>query len=108
MGPIHCVTKEEAGAYHDEFEKQMLTVADAVCIDCEAPYLAWVGDMRHEIVQLEHGCFSTPFFDLSHRNSFNDEPGKGDYPKWTVERVVRRVPWDGTVHGYRIDPERVG
>lgn len=100
--PARPITKEDAGAYFEEYAKQKLTVAKAHCKECEAPYLAWVdqpgyrrqcriSDPRWNQYQ---GCYDGTHFDLSHRQSFDDEPGLQDVPKWVVRQMpVRVMPW---------------
>jgi hypothetical protein len=43
-GKPHRITKEEAGYYYNEHER--LLVSKAVCVMCQARYLAWVGRMH--------------------------------------------------------------
>jgi hypothetical protein len=57
----------DAGVYYTAFAG--LTVANAECATCKAKYLAWI---RVEV--------DRPFFDLSFRSTFNDEPGEADKP----------------------------
>ncbi len=99
--PDREITKEDCGYYFGEY--QGMKVANAACVDCEAPYLAWLdGTGRaptyvhgHNVVwprpRLEDdGTYAIG--DLSHRQSFNDEPGPSDYPKWQMVRA-RGAPW---------------
>jgi hypothetical protein len=80
-GPI---TRDEAGPYFDEYDRQGLVVANASCIGCRAKYLAWVrigGRFPRE--PYEGG---PPFIDLSFRAAFNDEPAPEDLP--TSEKLL--------------------
>jgi hypothetical protein len=92
------ITTQEAVGYFHEFEGML--VARAACVDCEAPYLAWV-DQR-TCVRPPHGCRPESFaqfcrsgeshFDLSHYHAFNDEPAYADLPAWRIEVVRQRRP----------------
>lgn len=85
-----------------------MLVADAQCIDCLTPYLAWVDERTTASTVYHEGArwARSPgaFVDLSYRHAFNDEPASDgrDAPKYEVIRV--RVPvaaarsWD-TVPG---------
>jgi hypothetical protein len=72
------IRKEEADAYYDEYS--CMSVANADCVICGAKYLAWcsagygchMGDTVH------------PFYDLSYRSTFDDEPGREDIPSQGV------------------------
>lgn len=92
VGPVHPITQDECGVYFDEY--QGMLVADAACVDCEAPYLAWL-DGTHVKRRGYASVYPEPrteedgslaIQDLSHRSSFNDEPGTADYPKWVMVR----------------------
>ena len=53
-----------------------LTIAHAECEDCHGKYTAWIklpSWKRDHLTDVEH-----PFFDLSFRSSFNDEPDPDD------------------------------
>jgi hypothetical protein len=78
-----------------------MLVANADCTVCQARYTAWLGpssehdygassQARDLIVQ--HG-----FYDLSYRDSFNDEPGDGDLPDVGKIEVARVVTINGRV-----------
>lgn len=85
-GPDRPITRDEAHGYFEEFEG--LLVADAKCENCGALYLAWVDSttrLRPAVVfglDLSQEKGDNPFFDLSYRSSFNDEPGEGDLPPY--------------------------
>lgn len=87
VGPTAPISREQAGAYFDEYEGML--VADAECVDCEAKYLAWVdrqtrppwGFARRE---------NRRFVDLSFRSTFNDEPGEEDLPRYEIKETVIR------------------
>jgi len=74
------ITQRDAGRFFDEYAGML--VADAECPSCRAQYLAWV-DMRgckyRTVDPYIHG---DPYFDLSFRKTFNDEPACGDQPPW--------------------------
>ena len=59
--------------------------AEATCITCEAKYIAWINDRPAPCNYV--------FTDLSHRSTFNDEPGPKDMPKWKIEWVAKRTEW---------------
>lgn len=91
------ITEREAGVYFPEFVGML--VAKAACVDCEAPYLAWV-DMRtckgppHEGRRwAPHAASGESHCDLSHYHAFNDEPAEADMPKYAIETVRQRKPW---------------
>lgn len=89
---LRFITSTDAGKYYSKF--CAATVADAVCIECLAPYLAWVANDRRSLdEQVERGDDIVPFFDLSHKHSFNDKPAKKDYPKYKIEWEAKRTPW---------------
>ena len=95
VGPVQPITKDQAFVYFPEYEGML--VADAECQRCLAPYLAWV-DQRTCVREPHRGvwaCHGEPFFDLSHRSSFDDEPGPKDKPKFKVKVVetVTLEPW---------------
>jgi len=89
------ITGEEACGYFEEYEG--LVVANAECTLCEAKYLAWV----HERHRVRNPCTrlrpdaAPPFFDLSFRSTFNDEPGDEDMPTYRVEQIItyKKTPW---------------
>lgn len=70
------ITPDEAGVYFGEFRGML--VANAVCPDCGARYLAWCQDNRPRGRSPDYG---ERYFDLSYRKAFNDEPCKEDIPK---------------------------
>jgi len=92
-GPDHPITEDEAHGYFEEFEG--LLVADAKCENCGALYLAWVDSttrLRPAVVfgvDLSQEKGDGPFFDLSYRSSFNDEPGEGDLPPYAESAGFR-------------------
>ena len=109
------ITREEAGAYFDTREGYGYAnglFANATCKTCEAKYLAWV-DLRACVGYNRYGNWGAqdaPFFDLSYRDSFNDEPGEKDLPNWKIAvaaltpeqcqrleafcgAITRREPW---------------
>lgn len=87
--PFRRITQEEAGQYYREY--MGMPVANAHCEDCEAQYLAWAISTGVGSIE-DHG-----FCDLSHRSTFNDEPGPADMPKWKIKRgVVEKTPWVDT------------
>ena len=93
-------TRGDVGRYYDAsadgFGFAGMVCANAECVDCEAKYLAWVSlklcagygaHPRHE---------DPPFFDLSFRSTFNDEPGESDMPKWRIMRgIVSKTKFGG-------------
>lgn len=89
VGPVHPITRAEAGSYFDEYEGML--VADAECSECGAKYLAWVDERPR---RRPHGFDREPcgaFCDLSYRSSFNDEPGEDDVPRdrsWPPSRLA--------------------
>lgn len=96
------ITRAYAGAYFEEYEGML--VANASCVDCCAKYLAWV-DERSRVRPGRYsrlcagGDDDRTHFDLSHRSTFDDEPGKEDCPLYTIETVRRRVgPWVPPAH----------
>jgi hypothetical protein len=105
------ITAEDAGYYFAEYEGML--VANATCSLCRAKYIAWV-DMRTCANTAYYGGYrldlyaryGDAFFDLSFRNSFNDEPSVEDLPLFKVE--PRRVgPFIGSAaeHYRRNDPD---
>jgi hypothetical protein len=116
--PARPITKAEAGRYYETREGYGYAgglFANATCTVCGAQYLAWVDlsacdgyGSRSYFRKRESD--ERPFFDLSHRRSFNDEPGEEDLPDWQIRRdaltpaecaslgavagtAVRRAPW---------------
>jgi len=89
------ITKEDAGTYLDEYRGML--VAKAHCPSCEAQYLAWMDDTNSETRRRWPGRPRSNSarpgrpFDLSYQSSFNDEPGEGDGPRWTIQTVVTRI-----------------
>ena len=87
------ITKAEAGVYFDEYEG--MPVANAVCVLCDAKYLAWIDwplSSRHIASPKKPGDL---YVDLSFRSTFNDEPGLADMPKHKIEAVTtyNKTPW---------------
>lgn len=87
------ITKAEAGPYYETtggYGFAGMVVANATCVDCEASYLAWIDQSRCD------GYGAHPqtdrqglgFYDLSFRQTFNDEPGPLDMPKWLIVRGI--------------------
>jgi hypothetical protein len=89
------ITREEAGAYWQWYEGML--VARAACVDCEAPFLAWVDETNRADRQgFRYGNKAEPgqsHFDLSHYHAFNDEPAREDMPRWRIEVVRQRHSW---------------
>jgi len=84
--PPRLITKEEAGAYFEEYRAS--TFANAHCELCGAQYLAWCGRSWDD-------KSGSGFYDLSYRASFNDEPRPEDLPIWRVDQFGLRV---GTIN----------
>jgi len=103
VGSVAPITEKQAHRYFDEFEGML--VADAQCSRCEAKYLAWV-DQRPCVNPIHRGGHSyghspdEPFFDLSFRSTFNDEPGAADKPKYKIVERYDREPWTGDEYGH--------
>lgn len=75
------ILPSEARVYFDEYRG--LHVADALCPTCGARYLAWCDDTRCSSYEYgRHRGEHEPFFDLSFRSTFNNEPGRLDQPRW--------------------------
>lgn len=70
-----------------------MVVANATCTLCEAKYLAWI---TFPARWRETRIPERPFYDLSFRDSFNDEPGDADLPtyKITWEHIAHKEPFD--------------
>lgn len=85
------ITKEEAGAYFDEYRSML--VANATCRSCGALYLAWCSPPSHWRWNWNHFTPSEgdEFFDLSYRSAFNDEPDPEDLGIWRVDQFGERV-----------------
>lgn len=101
-GEVRCTeeprpaTEADCGVYWREKSRQDFWVAFAECVDCETKYLAWCawtfvmpyGIEEHRDSRNLH----PPFFDLSYRSSFNDEPGGDDIPPCARTRgIIRRA-----------------
>jgi len=87
------ITKDDCGAYLDEF--QGMLVAKAHCYRCDAKYLAWI-DGSARAMYPGHPRPPSPGYphgDLSFRSTFNDEPGPTDYPKYMVTMEPKLEPW---------------
>lgn len=80
------ITASERGPYTDY---DGMSVAPAECVDCLAKYLAWV-DWPSQPRRSDYSQ-GGPFFDLSFRSSFNDEPGPDDLPVYDIEVVTTRT-----------------
>ena len=80
-GSSHEITKENAGAYFENFRGMI--VQNAECEDCLAQYLAWVNPAPKHYSGFRGS--DGPFYDLSFRSSFNDEPNERDLPRYTIE-----------------------
>ena len=93
------ITPEDCGRYFSEFEG--LIVAKAHCFDCEAKYLAWLDGTRRR----KWSGWPTPappgenpVRDTSFRSTFDDEPGRADFPKYAIKRgIVAKIPWSDEV-----------
>lgn len=96
------VTREDVGRYYDTHEGYGyagMIAANAICVDCCAKYLAWI-DLS---ACVGYGRYydrghrgDREFIDLSHRSTFDDEPGPEDMPDEIVVRqsvVTSRTPW---------------
>lgn len=98
------ITEQEVGLAYRARYVGRLVVANAVCTQCGAKYLAWVS---HDF-PAESGCSrwkrepggyegSPPFVDLSFRHAFDDEPAAEDLPtkeyleELEYERRAKRV-----------------
>lgn len=93
-----ALLRSDAGEYFAEYSG--MTVADAVCVECEAKYLAWVSEKGRPMHPFPREPYpesvgGRPFVDLSFRSTFNDEPGQADLPRLQVRKeVVRHLsPW---------------
>mgnify|MGYP001593036358 FL=1 len=88
-------TRDDLGAHYEDQYAGML-VAYASCLECAAPYLAWVDErtrtspLYHEYDRWARG--DDAFFDLSHRHRFSSEPAPEDLPFIRIEVIRRRVP----------------
>lgn len=88
-GPVHSITEQETGVYFGEYEGML--VANATCPLCGVKLLAWIdGTTRKNRVWRwdRKPTAEQPFFDLSYRSSFNDEPGQDDEPDSELWRMV--------------------
>jgi hypothetical protein len=88
------IRESEAGVYFKEYVGML--VANAVCNDCNAKYLAWTlapagwsGSWGRNRIRSE----APAAFDLSFRSSFNDEPGEADLPDYQIIRTPTKRPW---------------
>lgn len=92
------ITHEEARVYFNEYAG--MTVANAECGACEAQYLAWVAPPPGDRPTDPYA--EGPFYDLSFRSTFNDEPGDDDMPRYDVKKAWQRVgPYTGDRWGNR-------
>lgn len=100
-GDVKCIevprdiTRADCSPYFDDYKG--MVVAFAECEDCEAPYLAWLDGSK---VDGGWGYPNAEWIDgrlvpgdLSHRGSFNDEPGIDDFPKYKIRVEKIREPW---------------
>ncbi len=92
-GRLHPITKEEAHVYFKEFEG--LIVADAECSVCRAKYIAWCDYSTCRGIHNDpRRCQGVqPFWDLSYRSTFNDEPGDKDLVydvEWVPKLTLRK------------------
>jgi len=94
QGPVHLATGDDVGGHADEYGGR-LWCAEAMCVDCEAKYLAWfnypgAGDYRN--------ARQPEVVDLSFRSTFDSKPGEADKPKWVIARTrtgeYTGGPWD--------------
>ncbi len=72
------------------YVKDRIVVCDAECTVCHTKYTAWLhgtGRGQHDLDQ--------PFYDLSYRSTFNDEPGEDDVPSGI--EVLKVIKIDGVV-----------
>ena len=79
-GKVRPLTRKDAGVYVKDLEGML--VALAVCTWCKTKYLAWVDErtrIRPPPFTLRGPEPDRPFFDLSFRSTFNDEPSDADY-----------------------------
>jgi hypothetical protein len=94
------MTRDDCGGYYDDrgdgYAYAGAIVAAAECKTCFAKYLAWIDassckgyGIHPSLHRSEYG----PFFDLSFRSSFNDEPGEEDLPEHTVKMVPVLGAW---------------
>ncbi len=85
------ITPEEAGCYYATYQGYGYAgaiMANATCAACGAKYLAWVSLQACEGYRGGWGRVDgAPFFDLSFRAAFNDEPAEDDLPDWEVSTV---------------------
>lgn len=85
--PPRLISTDDAKGYIDEFAG--LIVAEAECCACLAEYMAWIDERGRTALDgrpfLRSPEDSAPFFDLSFRSTFNDEPGQRDKPKRVSE-----------------------
>ena len=91
-------TRADVGRYYDTsadgFGFAGMVCANAECLDCEAEYLAWVSLKRCAGYVDRPRYEDSPFFDLSFRSTFNDEPGEADMPIWRIVRgIVSKTKW---------------
>ncbi len=83
--PPRKIHSDDCGLYFNEYVGML--VAHAECEDCEAKYIAWVS--KPHMWPPTCSPLTAPFHDLSFRDTFNDEPGEDDLPKYKIE--VKRV-----------------
>jgi hypothetical protein len=98
--PERLITRDDCGGYYDDrgggYAYAGAIVASAECKTCLAKYLAWInmtackGYGSHPYFERSKDA---PFFDLSFRSTFNDEPGEEDLPEHTVKMVPVLGSW---------------
>lgn len=76
--------------YVKEWATTRVVVCDAECTVCHTKYTAWLNGTGGG----HHHDREKPFYDLSYRSTFNDEPGEEDLPKGKIE-VLKVVRIDG-------------
>lgn len=88
--PPRPLTREDAGVYFDEPHRVGMLVANAVCQDCGAKYLAWVAVPAWNRDAREDSWYKHGHFDLSYRSTFNDEPGPDDLPPRSISVALAK------------------
>jgi hypothetical protein len=111
--PPREVTKDDVGEYYetrDGYGHAGMIAAKASCVDCGAKYLAHISMAKCVGYSWPQLRGEGEFFDLSFRESFNDEPGEKDLPDFEITDspatpeecallgahsavVRRRAPW---------------
>jgi len=86
------VTIQDTGSAYFDLYKGLI-VANAECPECKAKYLAWIdGTGQKRCTSYPCKAEDYPFFDLSFRGSFNDEPGPNDAPPYAPPVTIRMNP----------------